>query len=49
MASKSVIAGIAVVALVVAGAGYHVLGARDVAPPSTFVLLDGSKKTTADL
>ena len=49
MSRKSVIAGIAAAALIAAGAGFYVLGARDPAPPSTFVLLDGSKKTTADL
>jgi len=49
MARKSVIAGIAAAALIAAGAAFFALGTRDLAPPSTFVLLDGSKKTTADL
>lgn len=49
MSRKSLIAGIAAAALIAAGAAFYVLGTRDLAPPSTFVLLDGSKKTTADL
>lgn len=35
--------------LATAGAAYFVGSAHDTAPASTFVLLDGSKKTTADL
>ena len=49
MARTSLIAGIAAAAVIAAGAAYFALGARDAAPASTFVLLDGSKKTTADL
>src|SRR2546425_1966327 len=49
MAKAPVIAGIAAAALIAAGAAFYVAGAADAAPPSTFVLLDGSKKTTADL
>src|SRR3569623_764888 len=49
MAKTPVFAGIAAAALIAAGAAFYVAGASDAAPPSTFVLLDGSKKTTADL
>ena len=49
MAKTPVIAGIAAAALIAAGAAFYVAGSSDVAPSSTFVLLDGSKKTTADL
>jgi len=40
---------VAAAALIAAGAAFYVAGASDAAPASTFVLLDGSKKTTADL
>lgn len=43
------IVGIVAAAAIAAGGAYLALGARDAAPPSTFVLLDGTKKTTADL
>lgn len=47
---KKALAGIAVAALVAAGAAVVILDTgRSVAPQSTFVLLDGSKKSTADL
>lgn len=49
MAKMSVIAGFAAAAVIAAGGAYFVFGARDAAPASTFVLLDGTKKTTADL
>jgi peroxiredoxin len=49
MARPSVIAGIAAAAFVAAGSAFYLAGAADAAPASTFVLLDGSKKTTADL
>jgi peroxiredoxin len=47
MKSKWVL-GVAVAVLAAAGA-FFVAGASSAAPDSTFVLLDGSKKTTADL
>jgi peroxiredoxin len=40
--------GVAAIAVVAAGA-FFVMGGTSAAPESTFVLLDGSKKTTADL
>jgi peroxiredoxin len=41
---------LAAAAVVVAGAGaFFALGGSDAAPQTTFVLLDGSKQTTADL
>ena len=47
---KKALAGIAVAALVAAGAAVVILDTgRSVAPQSTFVLLDGSKKSTAAL
>ena len=47
---KKALAGIAVAALVAAGAAVVILDTgRSAAPQSTFVLLDGSKKSTADL
>jgi peroxiredoxin len=47
---KKALVGIAAAALVAAGAAVVVLNTgRAEAPTSTFVLLDGSKKTTADL
>src|SRR6059058_6699186 len=45
---KSWALGAAALAIAAAGALF-VAGANDAAPPSTFVLLDGSKKSTADL
>ena len=50
MASKQWIAGI-VIAAAAAGAGLWVYSSagQSAAPPSNFVLLDGSQKTTADL
>jgi peroxiredoxin len=49
MAKTPVLVGIAAAALIAAGAAFWVAGSGDAAPSSTFVLLDGSKKTTADL
>jgi peroxiredoxin len=49
MSKTPVVVGIAAAALIAAGAAFYVAGSNDAAPPSTFVLLDGSKKTTADL
>jgi peroxiredoxin len=49
MARTAVIAGIAAAAVLAAGAAFYVASAPDAAPSSTFVLLDGSKKTTGDL
>lgn len=47
--SRRLVLGAAAAAVVAVGA-YMALGSlRDAAPQSTFVLLDGSKKTTADL
>ena len=47
-ASQRWIIGAAAVAVAAAGA-FFVMGGATVAPESTFVLLDGSKKTTADM
>lgn len=49
MSKTPVVIGIAAAALIAAGAAFYVAGTNDAAPASTFVLLDGSKKTTADL
>ena len=49
MPRKPAIAAIAAAALIAAGAAFFVAGSGEAAPSSTFVLLDGSKKTTADL
>ena len=49
MANKAIIAGIAAAAVLAAGAAVYVANANEAAPASTYVLLDGSKKTTADL
>lgn len=49
MVRNAVIAGIAAAVLLAAGAAFFVAGSADAAPSSTFVLLDGSKKTTSDL
>src|SRR4051812_13062902 len=49
MAKTSVLVGIAAAALVAAGAAFYVAATDAAAPASTFVLLDGSRKTTADL
>lgn len=49
MARIPVVIGVAAAALIAAGAAFYVAGGNDAAPASTFVLLDGSKKTTADL
>lgn len=49
MAKTPVVIAVAAAALVAAGAAFYVAGSNDAAPASTFVLLDGSKKTTADL
>lgn len=49
MAKTPVVIGVAAAALIAAGAAFYVAGGNDAAPASTFVLLDGSKKTTADL
>ena len=49
MANKAIFAGIAAAAVLAAGAAVYVASANEAAPASTYVLLDGSKKTTADL
>jgi peroxiredoxin len=49
MARTALIAGIAATALVAAGAAFYVASSSESAPQSTFVLLDGSKKSTTDL
>jgi peroxiredoxin len=49
MAKTPFVIGIAAAALIGAGAAVWLAGSSDAAPASTFVLLDGSKKTTADL
>ena len=49
MPKTPVIVGIAAAALVAAGAGFYFAATDPVAPPSKFVLLDGTTKTTADL
>jgi peroxiredoxin len=49
MAKTPVVIGIAAAALIAAGGAFYVASAGDAAPQSTFVLLDGSRKTTADL
>src|SRR6478672_10013422 len=49
MANKAIVAGIAAAAILAAGAAAYVANANEAAPASTFVLLDGSKKTSADL
>lgn len=49
MAKTPIVVGLAAAALIAGGAAFYVAGTSDAAPPSTFVLLDGSKKTTADL
>src|SRR3954471_11394712 len=41
--------GIAAAVAIAAGAALYVSGANESAPASTFVLLDGAKKSTADL
>ncbi|MGZ5181958.1 MAG: TlpA family protein disulfide reductase [Ramlibacter sp.] len=46
---KKALIGIGVAALVAAGAAVYLTTGSTAAPASTFVLLDGSKKTTADL
>jgi peroxiredoxin len=46
---KKALIGFAAVALVAAGAAVYLATGAEAAPPSTFVLLDGSKKTTDDL
>ena len=49
MARQALIAGIAAAVLVAAGGALYVAASNESAPASTFVLLDGSKKSTADL
>ena len=49
MANKAIFAGIAAAAVLAAGAAVYMASANEAAPASTYVLLDGSKKTTADL
>ena len=49
MPGKAIVAGIAAAASIAAGAAFYFVGNADAAPQSTFVLLDGSKKTTSDL
>jgi len=49
MARTPVLVGIATAALIAAGGAFYIASTDAAAPSSTFVLLDGSKKTTADL
>ena len=49
MPKTPVIVGIAAAARVAASAGLYFFASDPVAPPSKFVLLDGTTKTTADL
>lgn len=49
MASKHWIAGIVAAAVIGVGAWVYSGAGQTAAPQSTFVLLDGSQKTTADL
>src|SRR3569832_2820460 len=49
MACKALLAGSAAAALIAAGGAFYVAASGDSAPASTFVLLDGSRKTTSDL
>jgi peroxiredoxin len=49
MANKAIVAGIAAATVLAAGAVFYAANASEAAPASTYVLLDGSKKTTADL
>jgi|SRR3569832_84586 len=49
MSKTPLVIGIAAAAVLAAGAAFYVAATPDSAPASTFVLLDGSKKTTADL
>jgi peroxiredoxin len=49
MSRKAVAAAVAAAVLLGAGAAFYVAGAHESAPASTFVLLDGSKKSSADL
>ena len=49
MAKTALVAGIAAAALIAAGAAFYAAGTNETAPASTFVLLDGSKKSTTDL
>ena len=49
MARTPVLVGIVAAALIAAGGAFYVAASDAAAPSSTFVLLDGSKKTTADL
>jgi peroxiredoxin len=46
---RSLYAAVAAAILIAAGAAFFFTGGGQAAPASTFVLLDGSKKTTADL
>lgn len=46
---KRVILGLAAAAILAGGAAVFALSGKTAAPESTFVLLDGSKRTTADL
>ena len=47
--NMKILLGVAVAALLAAGAAVYVSTGSTLAPASTFVLLDGSSKTTADL
>jgi peroxiredoxin len=49
MVKTPVLVGVVAAALIAAGAAFYVAATDAAAPASTFVLLDGSKKTTADL
>jgi len=49
MSRTPLIATVAAAALIAAGGAFYVAAGTDAAPASTFVLLDGSKKSTDDL
>lgn len=49
MVRKALVASVAAAVVAVAGAAFYLAGANEPAPASTFVLLDGSKRTTTDL
>jgi peroxiredoxin len=49
MGKSKLLIGIAATVVLAAAAGFFLKGAGEQAPQSTFVLLDGSKRTTADL
>src|SRR4051794_26617302 len=49
MGKSRFLIGIAAAAVLAAAAAFFVSGTPDLAPQSTFLMLDGSKRTTADL